>query len=231
MKLSVVIPVFNEAKTIGQVIRRVLAEKTPKEIIVVDDGSTDKTLKIIQDYSSKLIILKNKKNLGKGAAVRKGIKNATGDILVIQDADLEYHPKYYRKLLAPIRAGKTKAVYGSRLKTMKFRLWGKDKTPLPTHYLANFFLSRLTNLLYRSHLTDMETGYKAMTREVYRSLELQSSGFEIEPEITAKILKKGYQIIEVPIKTKPRGYQEGKKIKAKDAFRAAGTLFKYFLKD
>lgn len=228
MKLSVIIPAFNEEKTIGRLLELVLAEKTPKEIIVVDDGSTDGTLEIIQNYRPKLIILKNKKNLGKGAAVRRGIKKATGDILLIQDADLEYCPKYYRQLLQPILKGKAKVVYGSRLKKMKLKLWGKEKTPLPTHFLANYFLSRLTNWLYGSHLTDMETGYKVMAKEVYRSLELQSSGFEIEPEMTAKILKRGHQIIEVPITTQPRGYQEGKKIKARDAFLAFWTLWRFW---
>jgi glycosyltransferase involved in cell wall biosynthesis len=243
MKLSVIIPVFNEEKTISRLLGQVLAEKTPKEIIVIDDGSTDGTLRIVQSailrqssgqefkvqsYSSKLKVLRNEKNLGKGAAVRKGIGRAIGEVLIIQDADLEYHPKYYRKLLEPILTGKAKVVYGSRLKKMKLKLWGNGKTPLPTHYLANFLLSRLTNLLYGSRLTDMETGYKVMTREVYRSLKLKSNRFEIEPEMTAKILRRGYKIIEVPITTKPRGYQEGKKIKAWDAVLAFWTLWRFW---
>lgn len=238
-KLSVVIPVFNERKTIGTIINRVLAEETPKEIIVVDDGSTDGTWEIIQNsirqqadkiqnFNSKLKVLKNEKNLGKGAAVRKGIGNAAGDILIIQDADLEYDPKYYELLLAPITSGKAKVVYGSRLKTMKLAFWGKEKTPMPLHYLANLFLSFLTNILYGSNLTDMETGYKMMTKEVYKSLDLKSNRFEIEPEITAKILKKGFTILEVPISTKPRSYQEGKKIKARDSLLAISTLLRYW---
>lgn len=234
MKLSVIIPVYNEEKTIAKIINKVLAEKTPKEVIVVDDGSTDKTLETIQntkfktpDNKTKIKVLKNSVNLGKGAAVRVGIKNATGDILIIQDADLEYAPKYYEELLKPICEKKTKVVYGTRLKTLPFRLWGKDKTPLPLHYLANRFLSAFTNFLYGSNLTDMETCYKMISREVYQKLDLVSSRFEIEPEITAKILKMGYDILEVPITTKPRSYQEGKKIKAKDAFLALFILLKY----
>lgn len=229
MKLSVVIPVFNEEKTIGQLLARVLAEKTPKEIIVVDDGSTDGTREEIKKLRSKEIKkLYHEVNQGKGAAVRKGIKNATGDILIIQDADLEYDPRHYSCLVAPILSAKAEVVYGTRLKNLKFRFWGENKTSLPLHYLANRFLSALTNLLYGSNLTDIETGYKVMSKKVYPHLCLESNRFEIEPEITAKILKKGYEIIEVPITTNPRGYKEGKKIKAKDALLAFLTLLKYW---
>jgi hypothetical protein len=150
--------------------------------------------------------------------------------LIIQDADLEYDPNDYHRLIKPIIENKTKVVYGTRLKELKLRFWGEEKTPLPLHYLANCFLSCLTNILYGSSLTDMETCYKTISREVYKKLKLESDRFEIEPEITAKILKMGYQILEVPIKTKPRSYQEGKKIKAKDAFLAVKTLLKYRLK-
>lgn len=232
MKLSVVIPVYNEKKTISELLRRVLKEKTPKEVIIVDDGSTDGTLDELQSFKvaelqRKVKILQNKKNLGKGEAVRKGIENATGDVLIIQDADLEYDPNDYQKLLKPILNKETKVVYGSRLIKLNFRLFGKNKTPLPLHYLVNQLLSFLTNVLYSSSLTDMETCYKMMTKEVYKGLTLESSRFEIEPEITAKILRKGFKIVEIPITTKPRSYKEGKKIKAKDALLAIFTLFKY----
>lgn len=237
MKLSVLIPVFNEEKTITQIVERVTLAKLPngweKEIIVIDDASKDGTLGKIQRFKDskvqreKITVLQNMVNMGKGAAIRKGIGQATGDVLVIQDADLEYDPNDYRKLLQVIVSSQAEVVYGSRLREMKLKIFGKDKTPLPLHYLVNRFLSFLTNILYGSKLTDMETCYKMMTRRVYKNLNLESFRFEIEPEITAKILKKGYQIVEVPISTKPRSYKEGKKIKAIDAFKAIYTLLKF----
>jgi len=244
MKLSVVIPVYNEEKTVGKLLSLVLAEKTTKEIIVIDDGSTDGTFEKIknqishlrQDFggqakikntNQKFKIFRFNENCGKGVAVRKGIQEATGDVLIIQDADLEYDPNDYQKLLKPIIENKSKVVYGSRLKELKFKLWGINKTPLPLHYLINRFLSFLTNVLYGSNLTDMETCYKMMTKEVYQKLNLTSDRFEIEPEITAKILLQGFKILEVPIQTKPRGYLEGKKIKARDAIKALFALFKF----
>jgi dolichol-phosphate mannosyltransferase len=228
MKLSIVIPVYNEQETIKAILAKVLREKTPKEVIIIDDASTDGAKEVIESIKDRRVKkLFHQENRGKGAAVRTGFKEARGEILIIQDADLEYDPNDYQKLIEPIIKKKAKVVYGSRLKELKLRFWGAEKTPLPLHYLANRFLSWLTNLLYGSSLTDMETCYKALSREVYENLNLEANRFEIEPEITAKILKKGYQILEVPIKTKPRGYQEGKKIKAKDALLAVWTLFKY----
>lgn len=231
--LSVIIPVYNEEKTVKQLIKSVLAEKTPKEVIVVDDGSKDQTRQILAKISSqktKVRVILHEKNKGKGAAVRTGINAAKGEALIIQDADLEYDPIYYQKLLNQISSKQAKVVYGSRLKELKFKVVGKDRTLLPLHYVMNRFLSSLTNVLYGCRLTDMETCYKMLTKEVYQQLELVSDRFDIEPEITAKILKKGYQIAEVPITTKPRDYKQGKKIKAKDAFYAIRTLFKYRFK-
>lgn len=238
MRLSVIIPVFNEEKTIEEILQRVAIAKLPKdwekEIIIIDDGSTDESFIRVNSQAAKLksknilfIILRNDKNCGKGLAIRRGISRATGDVLIVQDADLEYNPDDYERLLGPLIAGKAKVIYGSRLKTLKLKLKGEEKTPFPLHYFANRLLSGITNLLYNSSLTDMETGYKIMTKEVFKKLDLVSQRFEIEPEITAKILKLGYKITEVPIETKPRGYQEGKKIKSPDALKAVLTLFRY----
>lgn len=226
MKLSVIVPVFNEEKTIKEIIKRVKKVKFQKEIIVVDDGSTDKTKQIVRSIRN-IKLVEHKKNLGKGTAVRTGIKIAKGDIILIQDADLEYDPNDYEKLIKPIVSGKTKVVYGSRLKNYPLILFGKNKTPMPFHLIANRVLTFLTNLLYGNGLTDMETCYKVFTKEVAMSLNLVSNGFEIEPEITAKILKKGFKIHEVPIRVKPRGYEDGKKINWKDGAKAIYYLF-YF---
>lgn len=237
-KISVIIPVFNEQKTIGQILVKVVRQKIygfSKEIIIVNDGSTDRTSEEIDKFttkhtSEKIKILSLAKNTGKGAAVIRGLKNATGDIALIQDADLEYDPKYYSLLLSPLISGKYKVAYGSRLRLMKLRFWGRYKTQFISHYFANRFLSFLTSILYKTKLTDMETGYKSFTKEVYKNLDLENSGFAIEPEITVKILRLGYQIKEVDISTKPRSYVEGKKITWRDGIIAIIVLLKYWQK-
>lgn len=232
MKLSVIIPVFNEEKTIKEIIKRVLSVKLPqkigKEIIVIDDSSTDQTAHNIKEMkNSDLKYFRNEKNLGKGASVRKGIKEATGDLIIIQDADLEYNPDDYNKLLQPVLGNSSKVVYGTRFINYPFKLWGRGKTILPLHYIGNKFLTFLTNLLYGSELTDMETCYKLFRTDVLKKLDLKSSRFEIEPEMTIKVLKKGIVITEVPISVKPRTHQEGKKISWKDGLRALWVLIKY----
>jgi glycosyltransferase involved in cell wall biosynthesis len=236
MKLSIIIPVYNEERTIFEVLRRVDGVKLPrgivKEIIVVDDGSEDTSKYRIQDAKSQLKIrnfkfFQHKKNHGKGAAVKTGLKHATGDFVLIQDADLEYDPKDYSKLLKPIIDGKNKVVYGSRLKHYPLRFFGKGRTPFVTHYLGNKFLTFVTRLLYGNGVSDMETGYKVLKREVLEGIEIAARRFDFEPEITAKIMKRGYKIYEVPIKVNPRGYDEGKKISWKDGFIALWTLLKY----
>ncbi len=230
--LSIIIPVFNEEKTIEALLKKVNKVKLPngidKEIIVVDDCSTDKTSEILSRFKNiKSHYIRHNKNLGKGAAVRAGIKNSTGDYIIIQDADLEYDPEDYLKLLQPILKKESKIIFGTRLVNYPLKIWGKNKTVLPFHLIANRFLTWLVNFLYGSKLTDMETGYKLFSREAIKKLDLKSNGFEIEPEITIKSLKLGYNILEVPIKTKPRGYNQGKKIVFWDGLLAVWTILKY----
>jgi len=220
-KLSVIIPVFNEEKTIENLIKKVKLVKLnnlSKEIIVVNDGSTDQTENILEKIRG--VVLINKKNEGKGSAVREGIKKSTGDIVLIQDADLEYDPKDYTKLLKPILANKTNVVYGSRLRKLKFKLFGESKTLHPQNYVANKFLSAFVNLLFRTELTDMETCYKVFNRNLINPHALTSKKFEIEPELTALFAKQNEKILEVDIKVIPRAYSEGKKIKPSDGFLA-----------
>jgi glycosyltransferase involved in cell wall biosynthesis len=231
MKLSVIIPVYNEESTIQEILVKVNKLKLPgiqKEIIVVDDFSQDKSKEIVKKLNlGNVKLYGHKKNKGKGAAVVTGIKKSTGDIIIIQDADLEYNPNDYPKLLKPIVEGKAKVVYGSRLKNYPLRITGKKKTPLITHYLGNKLLTYITNILYGNGLTDMETCYKVFKREVIQGIEINAKRFDFEPEFTAKIMKKGIRIHEVPIKVKPRGYEEGKKITWRDGFIAVWTLLKY----
>jgi len=230
MKLSIIIPVYNEVATVFAIIAKVkrvkLPERLEKEIVVVDDGSNDRSAKVLEEISG-IKFFRHSKNKGKGAAIRTGLEKATGGIVLIQDADLEYDPNDYSKLISPILEGKSKVVYGTRLKTLPLVFFGKTKTPFAAHYLGNRFLSFVTNLLYGGSLTDMETCYKVFRKKVVAKMKLESNRFEIEPEITAKILRAGHRILEVPIKTKPRGYDEGKKITWKDGFGAIWTLLKY----
>lgn len=223
MKLSVIIPVYNEVKNINEIIKRVQATKLATEIIIVDDGSSDGTGEILQklDGKRKVRVLMQGKNQGKGAAVVTGLKAATGDILLIQDADLEYDPRDYPALLKPIQEGLADVVYGSRF------LGAAHRVTMFWHQLANQLLTLLTNVLYDSILTDMETGYKVFRRGVIEGMTIRAKRFNFEPEFTAKILKRKYRIFEVPITFNPRDYSDGKKIKLKDAFEAVWTLLKY----
>lgn len=229
MKLSIIIPVFNEQNTIEQVLKNVIKVNLlgyKKEIIVLNDASVDKTNNILKKWNKEIIVIRHDYNMGKGASVRDGIKNASGNLCLIQDADLEYDPSYYLVLLKPFNKG-AKVVYGTRLLNYPLNLWGKNKTVLPLHLIANKFLTLLTNILYGSNLTDMETGYKVFRKEVLQEINIKSEKFNFEAEITAKILKRGIKIVEVPIVTKPRTYKEGKKIGWKDGVSAMWTLIKY----
>ena len=238
MKLSIIIPVYNEEKTIGEIIKRVNKVEIPgitKEIIVVDDGSTDATWSTINKQltiNNKLKILQHRKNLGKGAAVRTGIKNASGNYIIIQDADLEYNPNDIPKLVEPIEKGIAQGVYGTRLRRLPN--FSRDERTLRffIHYVGNRLLSLLTSILYGQWITDMETGYKVFPKNALDKIKLHSKSFDFEPEITAKLLKSGYKILEVPITTVPRGYEEGKKLDTvRDGVIALWTLIKYRLID
>lgn len=223
MKLTVIIPAYNEKNTIQEIVRRVLATKLVDEIIIVDDGSTDGTRVLIATLDGKdnVKVIFHEKNQGKGAAVNTGISAATGDVLMIQDADLEYDPREYPNLMKPIEEGLADVVYGSRF------LGAPHRAILFWNMVANKLLTLMTNILYNNILTDMETGYKVFKREVVADMKIHAKRFDFEPEFTAKILKKNVRVFEVPITFNPRDYSEGKKIKMKDAFEAVWTLLKY----
>lgn len=223
MNLSVIIPVYNEEKTIQEIVRRVWATGLAGEIIIVDDGSSDNTCEALMQLSSQdgVKVFFHEENRGKGAAVRTGIDKAQGEVLLIQDADLEYDPRDYPSLLKPIQEGIADVVYGSRF------LGGARRPIMFWNMIANKILTLVTNILYNNILTDMETGYKVFKREVVSGIPLRARRFDFEPEFTAKILKRKVRLFEVPITFNPREYSEGKKIKAKDAFVAMWTLVKY----
>ena len=230
-KLSIIIPVYNEEKTITEVISRVL--KVPlnnikKELIIVDDFSTDKTREVLDKIKSNNIkLFYHQKNLGKGSAIRTALRHVTGDIILIQDADLEYNPEDYPKLISPILDKKTKVVYGTRLSYIK----SHKRNMYWLHYFGNWVLTLITNLLFSSRLTDMETCYKVFTKDVIDNIKLKSRRFDFEPEITAKILKTGHKIYEIPISFQARNFDEGKKITWRDGIKALYSLIKYRLVD
>ena len=222
--LSVVMPVFNEASTVEEMVRRVLAIPIRVQLIVVDDCSTDGTRELLTPLQRELgfTLLVQPRNQGKGAAIRRGFSEIQGDLVVIQDADLEYSPEEFPGLVDLIVQGRADVVYGSRF-------LGRHRVFLFTHYLGNVLLTTLTNVLYNTMLTDMETCYKVMRTEVLRSMTLESNGFGIEPELTAKIFKRRLRVYEVPISYDGRGYDEGKKISWRDGVVAIWVLLKYRL--
>jgi glycosyltransferase involved in cell wall biosynthesis len=227
LRLSVIIPVYNERKTVVEILRRVRETGLASEIIVVDDGSQDGTRDLLPglDGQDGVRVIFHEKNQGKGAAVRTGIAAATGEVMLIQDADLEYNPHEYPALLAPIEDGLADVVYGSRF------LGAPHRAILFWNMVANKMLTLMANVLYNTILTDMETGYKVFRSEVVKGMRLRARRFDFEPEFTAKILKRRARVFEVPIAFNPRDYSEGKKIGLRDAFEAVWALIRYRFTD
>lgn len=224
-KISILIPVFNEEKTVDLILERVLNQTKgwDKEIIAINDGSIDKTLEKLQRFSNEVSVISYEKNQGKGVALKKGLEKATGEIIIIQDADLEYDPKDYPKLLQPILKGETKIVYGSR--NLSPRVGGEKK-----YYLGNLFLTKIVNFLFRTKLNDINTGYKVFETKTLKELRIQTRRFEVCEELTIKALRRNLKIVEVPISYYPRTFKEGKKIRAIDGLKAILAIL-YFLRD
>ena len=223
---SVVIPAYNESATIEEILQRVMASPVEKEVIVVDDGSVDDTAEKAGNWAEQGVrLLRHEKNMGKGAALSTGFRAARGQIIIVQDADLEYHPREYEKLLEPIVSGEADVVYGSRF------LGGPHRVLFFWHMVGNRLLTLLSNMLSNLNLTDMETGYKVMRREVVERLKLREKRFGVEPEITQKVAKGGWRLYEVPISYYGRTYAQGKKIGLKDALWAVWCLLRYRLRD
>ena len=220
-KLSIIIPVLNERETLPLVMERIQELQYQTEIIVVDDGSTDGTREFLNNIKQpNITILLHEQNQGKGAAVRTAQSHITGNYVIIQDADLEYQPEDYPALLAPLLSGQADVVYGSRF-------MGPHRAYYIWNFMANKFLNLLTNFLYNTILTDMECGYKVFRSDVFKNITIKSNGFDLEPELTAKIFKQNLKVVEVPISYYGRSYDEGKKITWKDFFPAVWALIKY----
>ncbi len=227
MQLSVIIPVYNEAETLDPIVAAVAAVPVEKEIILVDDGSTDGSREKLQQFENQdgIRVLYHERNQGKGAAIRTGVAAAEGDLVIIQDADLEYDPREIPLLMQPILSGRADVVYGSR-----FMGAGPHRVLYFWHYLGNQFVTLLSNMLTNLNLTDMETGYKLFRREVIQSITIEESRFGLEPEITAKVAKGHWRIYEIGISYSGRTYEEGKKIGWKDGLRAIWCILKYNLR-
>jgi len=221
VKLTVVIPVYNEKETIQTIVHRVQAVPIDKEIIIVDDDSTDGTKEVLKQLQAEGVkVLYHERNMGKGAALRTGFQHVTGDLAIVQDADLEYDPQDYLKLLQPILEGNADVVYGSRFS-------GQNQNMMSLHRFGNQFLTFVTNVLYGTSITDMETCYKLFRAPLLKDIKIECDRFNFEPEITAKILRRKLKIVEIPISYSARKFSEGKKITWRDGFSAVWTLFKY----
>jgi glycosyltransferase involved in cell wall biosynthesis len=229
MQLSIIVPVYNEAPTIEAIIRRIATVPIKKEILVVDDGSTDGTREILMnlqkdEYAFPLRCFFHEKNMGKGAAIRTALGNVAGEMVVIQDADLEYHPEDYPAAIRLIEQGFAEAVFGSRF-------LGPHRVFLFWHYLCNKVLTLICNIFFKSILTDMETGFKMIRTDVFKSLNIVSSTFDFEVEVTAKLFKRGFRVYEIPITYTGRTYEEGKKITWRDGLRAIFALLRFRIRN
>jgi len=232
MKLSIIIPVYNESKTVREILRRiekVNLGKIKKEIILVDDFSTDGSREIIKKSNKKYKKVFQEKNQGKGAALKAGIKASSGDFIIFQDADLEYNPDDYEKLLKPILDKKTNITFGSRFINQKFVIFGKNRIVHPTHYIGNKSLNFIFNLLYGTKLTDVEPCYKMFRSKILKDINVATNGFEYDIELMCKLVKKGHRILQIPIRYNPRNFNQGKKINWRDGITAFLTMFKYRL--
>ena len=234
MKLSIIIPVYNEKKTLRELIKRVEEVNLKKlnlnkEIIIVDDASTDGSIDTIKSLKGRYIKIFQEKNQGKGAALKAGIKAATGDFIIFQDADLEYDPQDYIKLIKPILENKTDITFGSRFVDLKFILFGKNKIIHPTHWAGNKFLTSVFNLLYGTNLTDIEPCYKIFRSNLLKNIHVKTNRFEYDIELMCKLVKGGHKIIQLPISYNARTFREGKKINWKDGIVAFLTIIKYRL--
>lgn len=230
MKLSIVIPVYNEAETLLELFKRiekVSLGKVQKEIILVDDCSTDGSRGLIKKLGKKYIKIFQGKNQGKGAALKAGIKAATGNFIIFQDADLEYDPNDYVELLKPILEDKADITLGSRLIGRKFHIFGKGRTMHPLHWIGNKFLNFVFNILYGTNLTDIEPCYKMFKSDILKSVKVHSNRFEYDIELMCKLVRRGYKIVQMPIKFNPRTFDEGKKITWMDGLTALVTMIKY----
>lgn len=228
-RLSIIIPLFNEEEAIRESIRRIKSVPLPdleKEIVVIDDGSVDRSPQILKEIEG-IRVLTHEKNKGKGAAIKTGIANSTGDLLLIQDGDLEYNPEDYAVLLEPLLKGRARLVMGSRFLYEKPRFFTTNGDPFFSHFLGNLFIVGVTNWLYGQKKKDYESCYKVFSRSLIESFPIEADGFEFDNELICKALRRGYEIEEVPVRYRPRSYEEGKKIKWQDGVRILWTILKW----